>query len=592
MKGKKILVIVIIIVAVLAVAGTVFGYLFFKTDILRMSNELFAKYINQNIEIYNKLSDSKVLNTYKNLKDEDKYEENSELTVTYSEGGEISNPFNNLKAKLNVQKDNDENYYYADGQIIFAEEEYLESEIIKEKDVYGVRFSDVAKQFIGVKNDQNLEETAKDIGIDSIYLNTIMNIIDGTQSASEEVISTQNAEDLKNKYMKILTDSIAKGTFSKQKKAMITYSNTTTKTNAYTVSLSSQQVENMLIQILNTAKSDTTLLDKFSSFVDEEDINAQIDEQIRKINEEYEIPTLKITVYENSKKTIRTVVELGSNKAIIENTETNETIKSNIQVSLMQDENINQYAIGITRKNLNDNEENEIKLTDLNNEDDENATIAITSNLQKDSTSTTIESGVSYKKGILSIGVSINDEIKFESDFEKKQTLAERNYIVLNDLSSERRKTIIEDLKKKVPEKAELRTELLLEALQLKKSTAPDVPDYEMPQVEINKFNSKFEFYAGDQVSASNVKVLLNIVKDNLGSAEITPINPENASGVIRDEDIKYNFKLNIEKGKSNEQESQNVSDKIKDKKKYKVTINYKEINGLIDNIIIEELDK
>ena len=592
MKGKKILVIVIIIVAVLAVAGTVFGYLFFKTDILRMSNELFAKYINQNIEIYNKLSDSKVLNTYKNLKDEDKYEENSELTVTYSEGGEISNPFNNLKAKLNVQKDNDENYYYADGQIIFAEEEYLESEIIKEKDVYGVRFSDVAKQFIGVKNDQNLEETAKDIGIDSIYLNTIMNIIDGTQSASEEVISTQNAEDLKSKYMKILTDSIAKGTFSKQKKAMITYNNTTTKTNAYTVSLSSQQVENMLIQILNTAKSDTTLLDKFSSFVDEEDINAQIDEQIRKINEEYEIPTLKITVYENSKKTIRTVVELGSNKAIIENTETNGTIKSNIQVSLMQDENINQYAIGITRKNLNDNEENEIKLTDLNNEDDENATIAITSNLQKDSTSATIETGVSYKKGILSIGVSITDEIKFGSDFEKKQTLAERNYIVLNDLSSERRKTIVEDLKKKVPEKAELRTELLLEALQLKKSTAPDVPDYEMPQVEINKFNSKFEFYAGDQVSASNVKVLLNIVKDNLGSAEITPINPENASGISRDEDIKYNFKLNIEKGKSNEQESQNVSDKIKDKKKYKVTINYKEINGLIDNIIIEELDK
>ena len=151
---------------------------------------------------------------------------------------------------------------------------------------------------------------------------------------------------------------------------------------------------------------------------------------------------------------------------------------------------------------------------------------------------------------------------------------------------------IVDDLKKKVPEKAELRVELLLEALQLKKGTVPDVPDYEMPQVEINKFNSKFEFYAGDQVSASNVKVLLNIVKDNLGSVEITPINPENASGIIRDEDIKYNFKLNIEKGKSNEQDTQNVSDKIKENKKYKVSINYKDINGLIDNIVIEELDK
>ena len=113
-----------------------------------------------------------------------------------------------------------------------------------------------------------------------------------------------------------------------------------------------------------------------------------------------------------------------------------------------------------------------------------------------------------------------------------------------------------------------------------------------MPQVEINKFNSKFEFYAGDQVSANNVKVLLNIVKDNLASAEITSIMPENVSGTIRDEDIKYNFKLNIEKGKTNEEDAQNVSDKIKENKKYKVTINYKDVNGLIDNVIIEELDK
>ena len=47
MKGKKILVIVIIIVAVLAVAGTVFGYLFLKTDLLKSNKELFAKYVNQ-----------------------------------------------------------------------------------------------------------------------------------------------------------------------------------------------------------------------------------------------------------------------------------------------------------------------------------------------------------------------------------------------------------------------------------------------------------------------------------------------------------------------------------------------------------------
>lgn len=591
MKGKKILVIVIIIVAVLAVVGTTFTYLFLATDILKGTKELFAKYITQNFETYNKLENSEILNTYNSLKNEDKYEGNSELKVTYSEGGEISNPFNNLSAKLLVQKDDDENYYYADGQILFADEEYLESEIIKENNIYGIRFSDVAKQFIGIKNDQNLEEVSKDIGIDSMYLDTLMNIIDGTQSASEEVISKQDAENLKDKYLKIVTDAITNGTFSKQTKAMITYNNATTKTNAYTVSLSSQQVENMIIQILNTAKLDTTLLDKFSNFINEDSITAQLDEQIRKITEEYEIPSLKITVYENGKKTIRTLVEIGSSKIVIENVETSENIKSNIQISLAQDDETRQYQIEIIRKFSNDSEENEIKFTNLNNEEnDENVTI--TSNIQKADDSSTIESGLSYKNGILNIGVSLTNEIKLGNDFEKKQTLAERNYIVLNDFSAERRKMIIDDLKKKVPEKAELRTELLLEALQLKKGTVSDVPDYEMPQVEINKFNSKFEFYAGDQVSASNVKVLLNIVKDNLGSVEITPINPENASGIIRDEDIKYNFKLNIEKGKSNEQDTQNVSDKIKENKKYKVSINYKDINGLIDNIVIEELDK
>ena len=160
-------------------------------------------------------------------------------------------------------------------------------------------------------------------------------------------------------------------------------------------------------------------------------------------------------------------------------------------------------------------------------------------------------------------------------------------------MEEERRKNIIEVLKTNVPQKFQKRLQLLETALEIKTEVpTEELPEYEMSQVDINKFNAKFEFYAGDQVSASNVKVLLNIVKDNLGSVEITPINPENASGIIRDEDIKYNFKLNIEKGKSNEQDTQNVSDKIKENKKYKVSINYKDINGLIDNIVIEELDK
>jgi len=591
MKGKKILVIVIIIVAVLAVAGTVFGYLFLKTDLLKSNKELFAKYVNQNFDSFKEISNLKIIDTYKNLKNEDKYESNSELNVIYSEGGEVSSPYNNLKAKLNIQKDDEQNYYYADGQVLFADEEYLESEIIKENEIYGVRFSDVVKQFVGIKNDENLENVAKDIGIDSIYLESIMDIIDGTREASDEVISQKDRAEIKDQYSKIITDAVIQGNFSKQKNAVITYNNTSTKTNAYTVTLTSQQVEDMIVKILNNAKQDTSILDKFSGYFDEDNFKKQIDDLIDKITNEIEIPSAKITVYENNKKTIRTAIEFGVNKVIVENSEKNGEDISDLKFSITLNDTMYEFETKISKKDTDNDEKMEIDVQNL--DENNNYNISFLTNMQKSEDNITLSSTVTYKKDILNIKVSVDNDVNIGKSFEKKQALLERNHIVLNDMQAERRKKIIDELKEKVPEKAEVRTELLLEALGIKikeENKEQENPDYVMPQVEINKFNSKFEFYTGDEVTSSNVKVLLSIVKDHLINAEVTEINPENATGTVRPEDVKYIFKLNIEKDKANETEGNKVVEKIKDNKKYKVSITYKESNGLIDYITIEEL--
>ena len=591
MKGKKILVIVIIIVAVLAVAGTVFGYLFLKTDLLKSNKELFAKYVNQNFDSFKEISNLKIIDTYKNLKNEDKYESNSELNVIYSEGGEVSSPYNNLKAKLNIQKDNEQNYYYADGQVLFADEEYLESEIIKENEIYGVRFSDVVKQFVGIKNDENLENVAKDIGIDSIYLESIIDIIDGTREASDEVISQKDRTEIKDQYSKIITEAVIQGNFSKQKNAVITYNNASTKTNAYTVTLASQQVEDMIVKILNNAKQDTSILDKFSGYFDEENFKNQIDDLIDKITNELEIPSAKITVYENNKKTIRTAIEFGVNKVIVENSEKDGENISDLKFSITLNDTMYEFETKISKKDTDNDEKIEIDVQNL--DENNNYNISFLTNMQKSEDNITLSSTVTYKKDILNIKVSVDNDVNIGKSFEKKQALLERNHIVLNDMQAERRKKIIDELKEKVHEKAEVRTELLLEALGIKikeENKEQENPDYVMPQVEINKFNSKFEFYTGDEVTSSNVKVLLSIVKDHLINAEVTEINPENATGTVRPEDVKYIFKLNIEKDKTNETEGNKVVEKIKDNKKYKVSITYKESNGLIDYITIEEL--
>ena len=57
--GNKALIIVLIIIAVLAIACGVFAYLYFCTDTLRSGQELFAKYLTQNV---NELTQTVTLN--------------------------------------------------------------------------------------------------------------------------------------------------------------------------------------------------------------------------------------------------------------------------------------------------------------------------------------------------------------------------------------------------------------------------------------------------------------------------------------------------------------------------------------------------
>ena len=69
-SSRKILMIVIIIIVVLAIAGTVLGYLYIKTDFLKSNKELFGKYIMQDIQKIQEMTQSNTYQTYKNIKNQ------------------------------------------------------------------------------------------------------------------------------------------------------------------------------------------------------------------------------------------------------------------------------------------------------------------------------------------------------------------------------------------------------------------------------------------------------------------------------------------------------------------------------------------
>lgn len=586
MKSKKILIITLIIILVLAVAGTVFAYLFIATDTFKGDKELFAKYISQNSETLEKFTDLQTKKVYEGLKDEEKYESDTEIKATYSEGGEVSNPINNLSAKINIQKDNTEDYFYADGQISYGNEKYLEAEAIKDQEAYGVRFTDIVKQFVTVKNDSKLGEVAKDLGTDSVTLEKIMDVIDGKENATEEIVSKEDVQKIKDKYMNIITNAVSNGTFSSNKDAKITYNNNTVSAKAYTVSLTSEQVEGMIVEILNNLKEEDKIGEKYQD---------KINDIISNITDEKEIPAVKITVYEQNKKTIRTAIEITSlAKITVENTDENNELKTKIQISGISTETTEEYNIEITKK-TDENQENVEAVLSVTNGDD-TYQAGISNTLKNSDSEIQIKTIFEYKKDILTAALNLNNNIILGDSFEKKQTLANNNY-VLNDAPAESRQKVITQLKQVVPEKMTTRMGLLMEAIGLKQNnvTETEKPESEMTQVDINKFNAKFEFFTGDEVTPENVKTLIGIAKENLGSYEINIVEDSQNSGnttTTDPEKIKYSIKLKIEKGKTNEDGTNQILAKISDKKKYKVSIFYKEQNNMIDYITIDEAAK
>ena len=577
MRRNKGLIIIISVVLAIVIVGAIFAYMFLMTDALKGNRELFAKYFTQSLQSVNKVIDFETVKIYENLKTENKYESATNVKLVHSEGGEVSDSMNNISAKLDIQKNDEEQYSYIYGQILYDNETYLQAEIIKEDDTYGLRLAEAAKQFIAVSKDENFEAVANDIGTEVSQLDKAINVINGDGKLG---IS-------KEKYMNILTTAISNGVFEKQKDAMITYNNITTKTNAYAVTIGNQQVKSMLLEILNNIKSETEILDMLQIAGYKERVLNFVDGKIAKINNEIQVPDVKIIVYQNKQKTIRTEIQIGLDKIIIENIEQNGEIKTNIQYSKISGEETQEYVFDIIKRNIENQENFDINLNATVGE--ESYTITLDSQIQKLNNEIQFNGEVSHQKGIVTKSLKLENKVTIGNDFEKSQSLSQGSKILLNAGKEEKRKGLIELYQNLVQENIYPRADMIKEKLGLK-SVESENQEEELPQVEINKFNAKFEFYTGDQVSAENVKTLLDIVKNNLGSYEIIENQEqENVESVIPQVQ-KTNIKLNIQKDKAYEEGINKVLEKIDDNKKYKILISYKDTNGLIDYITITEI--
>ena len=362
------------------------------------------------------------------------------------------------------------------------------------------------------------------------------------------------------------------------------------------------------MQVLEGLKTDDFILDKVDKSssitgINKEQFVDSIDEIINNLEINQNISPIQISVYEHNEVLIRTIFTLGTNSITVENSKDNGQNTMKIIFSSLNSDQEDNIEIDISKTAINEQENYDIKLKLVNGNDEYEFSIQVMFNIASDSMESNITLG--YTKNITEIQLNIVNKIDTTVSENK---ISEGSNVILTDLDAERKASTMNTIMTQVLPRFEAKIQDLTDKLQITQeldsiinnlnnnSTTgneqnPGNTEDQLSQVEINRFNAKFEFYTGDSVTAETVKTLLNEVAGNLKSVELDQIEytASSTSTEVLTRDV---ITVYIEKDSANQELADAILERIKDDKKYKVSIKYGESNGLIESVTIEELEK
>ncbi len=625
-RKKRIAISISAIVLIVLIIIGILVALYLKTDAFKSKETLFRKYLMQNfdiIKIFNNSNNLELENTLNNSKylsqieGKIQYIENIEdtgntenlvdeqnTTTTENVANEVTtennNPINNVKIKINSNIDKTNNYDYKDMLIENGDEKIAGFEYLKEDNMAGIRLNGI-KQFVSVKENEENQI------LNLLQIKNIQNLSENIDISSILNFTEEEKQTLANTYVGIIQTNIPKDRYYKQSNSLITVNNKDVKTNAYGVKLTIEEYNNLHIKILEQIMQDEIILTKidlienklkeeYSESQQQEGLRQtfinDIEDKIEKIKDNnIGNDEVKIIVYENKAKTVRTAIEKATNKTTIDlyndssvkidNIELGQSTKEQF-IKIEKHNNQLQSNILIEYQELIDNEiTNNIKLE--YNQSAENNQI-----------SKNIELSIVNKKyeGIL----DITNNIEIVQEFENEITFNEEN-IKMGELQPEQVEAInarlLENIKSQLSNLTTkvniMNYKIMLQNLGIIKATSVQIPsEGEVTELERRRFNSQFEFFVGENLESDNIEDLIQIVETNFEDMKILTKNQ-----TLEDLDLNrldgYNqetreYKENMEemvifikRNSKNEQKKQDILqylDKEKDNK-YAISIEY-----------------
>lgn len=313
MKHKKIM-IILVIVAILVATGAI-GVLYVKTDLFKTNEQLFFKYL-----FKTKLIDDEITKKYETVIqniNSSNYSSNGNINCSIAVNNNttnIANIQNLFSIKYNTLQNKTLNQSYADFAVASDNRDMITFRYLKDNNIYALKSDSIINKYLAVQN-SNLRELATKLEIENAQ-----ELPDSIPQMSLKEFFKVDDEILKNMistYSKVLTNKLESNNFSR--------TTNSDGTKSIELSLTQQEVANIIKAILETIKNDETtlnlIIEKASLLQYELNIDSlktSIQEQIDEItNTNYSIDAdfIKITITENGKETVK--VEF---QAMIKNT--------------------------------------------------------------------------------------------------------------------------------------------------------------------------------------------------------------------------------------------------------------------------------
>lgn len=495
-KGLKATIIILIIILALIIT---FGCLYFFTDLFKSNKELFFKYTAQIVQQEDGfIGDG--LKQYLDKKQNTPYEDNGNIdfdislpdlgqnddildNFNISFSGKINKPNAKNEQNITLNYSNDTNFpfYYR-----------------KSNDMQGIQSEYIGTKYIAIRDGQELQ------GADNIDLS----FVDTVASLQNLQIPYDQIQALKTTYFDNIINQIENSKFSK-----ISEENKV----GYRLSLTGDELKNVLTQILETLKNDENTLNQLNELLGLQQSSSKIrttdiDNLIDDLNDA-EIGEIEITAYKNNGKVSGLEIKQEYLELSLERTESEgqETYNATINLLNNTDKNLNLGLVarfnGLNSNNVNESYE-----------------ISVQGNYQSEGNDQTNENQTSEN---LNYKYTINNSVQFAEAVDIED-FSNQNAVILNDQDEEYVSGLLNAIQDRLvavnqkqmeqlgataeqnPLYFVLPTQILSDVLGIQSRN-------QLSEVEATEFNEKFYLYEGTSQRGVTVRGLLSTIALNNG---------------------------------------------------------------------------